>query len=83
MNIIQFATQEKIDAQRIMEFLGNFSLWIRKETFLVFDNAAVHRAKCIQERVPFWEKRGLYLFYLPVYSPHLNITETIWRKLKG
>jgi transposase len=22
------------------------------------------------------------VFYLPTYSPHLNIAETVWRKLK-
>ena len=29
-----------------------------------------------------WEERGLFLFYLPPYSPHLNIAEVLWRKLK-
>jgi transposase len=32
---------------------------------------------------PLWEKRELFLFYLPPYSPHLNIVETLWRILKG
>lgn len=32
---------------------------------------------------PIWENRGLFLFFLPPYSPHLNIAETIWRMLKG
>ena len=79
----QFTTQENMDAQKVMEFLEDFSLKIRKETFLVLDNASVHRAQCIQERIPFWQKRGFFLFYLPPYSPHLNIAETIWRMLKG
>ena len=26
---------------------------------------------------------GLYIFYLPTYSPELNIAETMWRHLKG
>jgi transposase len=30
-----------------------------------------------------WEKRGLFLFYIPPYSPHLNIAETLWRIMKG
>lgn len=72
-----------MDTQKIMEFLEDFSLKIRKETFLVLDNVSVHRSKCFQERRPFWEKRGFFLFYLPPYSPHLNIAETIWRMLKG
>lgn len=32
---------------------------------------------------PIWEKRDLFLFFLPPYSPHLNIAETLWRILKG
>ncbi len=28
-------------------------------------------------------ERGLYIFYLPTPSPHLNIAETVWRFLKG
>jgi transposase len=27
-------------------------------------------------------QRGLFIFFLPPYSPHLNIAETLWRKLK-
>ena len=25
----------------------------------------------------------MYLFFLPPYSPHLNIAEIVWRHLKG
>jgi transposase len=32
---------------------------------------------------PVWEKRGLFLFYTPPYSPHLNIAETLWRIMNG
>lgn len=29
-----------------------------------------------------WE-RGLHLFFIPPYSPQLNIAEILWRMLKG
>ena len=32
---------------------------------------------------PIWEKRGLFLFYIPPYSPHPNVVETLWRIMKG
>ena len=48
----------------------------------MLDNAPIHTAKKIHARRKFWEARGLFLFYLPPYSPHLNIIETLWRKLK-
>lgn len=46
------------------------------------DNARIHTSKLIKERKPFWEKQGLFIFSLPPYSPHLNIAETLWRKIK-
>jgi len=76
------ATQENIDAQFVLEYLEKFSFQIHKDTFIVLDNARLHKAKIIQERIPYWQRRGLFLFYLPPYSPHLNLAETLWRKLK-
>ncbi len=29
-----------------------------------------------------WEEKNLYVFYLPTYSPHLNLIETLWRQMK-
>ncbi|WP_440432814.1 transposase, partial [Prevotella sp.] len=42
------------------------------------------RYKRIRKRPrKIWEKRGLFLFYLPLYSPELNPAEILWRILKG
>ena len=62
--------------------LDRFSLSLSQETVIVLDNAKIHTAKAIQERRAIWEERGLSLFYLPPYSPHLNLAEVLWRKLK-
>jgi transposase len=75
-------TQENIDSEFVLDFLEKFSFEIHRTTFLVLDNARIHKTKAIKERIPFWQKRGLFLFFLPPYSPHLNIAETLWRKLK-
>ena len=26
--------------------------------------------------------KWIYIFFLPTYSPHLNLIETLWRKIK-
>lgn len=73
---------ENITAHFICEQLEWLSFKLKNLTVVVLDNAAVHRARIIKERVSIWQQRGLFLFYLPRYSPHLNIVETLWRKLK-
>ena len=78
-----FSTTENMTADKVADFLDRLSFRIRKNTFVVLDNASVHRCKLMRELRPIWEKRGLYLFFLPPYSPHLNIAETLWRILKG
>ena len=77
-----FTTTESIDAYKVVEYLDAFSLSIKKDTFIVLYNASVHRNKKIKELRMLWEKRGLFLFYLPPYSPHLNLAETLWRIMK-
>lgn len=78
-----FSTQESITADKVADFLDRLSFRIKKDTFVVLDNASVHRGKLIAELRPIWEKRRLFLFFLPPYSPHLNLAETLWRILKG
>lgn len=78
-----FCTSEPIDAAKVADFLEQFSFGLDKKTFVVLDNASVHRNAIIRHRRPIWEKRGLFIFYIPPYSPHLNIIETLWRVMKG
>lgn len=54
----------------------------QRPTVVVLDNAGAHTAKGIAARRGQWEAKGLRLWYLPPYCPHLNLVEGWWRKLK-
>lgn len=54
----------------------------RRISVVILDNAPVHTGVEMKKRLREWEARGLFVFFLPPYSPHLNIAETLWRKLK-
>ncbi len=74
-------TRETITAAFVREELDAFSWAIERPTVVVLDNARVH-TKAVQAREAVWQERGLFVLFLPTYSPHLNIAETLWRKLK-
>lgn len=76
-------TFETIDTAFIIEELDCFSFQINKHTVVVLDNARVHRSKTMIRMQQIWSKRGLFIFYLPPYSPHLNIIERLWKELKA
>ena len=82
-NACRFETTTKnIDARFIVEQLERLSLGLKRQTVVVLDNAPAHVAKRVEKCREFWQQRGLCLFFLPPYSPHLNIAEVLWRKLK-
>ena len=75
-------TAESITSEFIIAQMEKLLDHLKKPTVIVLDNARVHRSQALQERLPYWEARGLFVFYLPVYSPQLNLAEILWRKLK-
>jgi len=76
------SSAQSITGAFVMEQVERFSFAISKLTVVVLDNARIHKGREMQERIESWQRRGLFIFYLPTYSPHLNIAETVWRKLK-
>lgn len=79
--IHRYLTEETINTAFVSERLDALSLSLSHLTVVVLDNASVHK-KAVKERGAIWQERGLFVFFLPPYSPHLNIAEILWRKLK-
>ena len=80
----QFWSSEKtIKTEFVIECLEE---WIKAKSdklrVLVLDNAKIHHSKKMQEKLVEWEEKGFYIFNLPPYSPHLNIIEILWRRMK-
>lgn len=77
------ASEEPITSVFVLEHLDAFSRGLVRPTVVVLDNASIHTAKKIKARLRLWQERGLYVFYLPPYSPQLNLIERLWKELKG
>ena len=77
-----YSTTQNIDSNFVLECVDEIALSVNKPTVLVIDNAPWHRAEKIINKLKEWEDKDLYLFFLPIYSPHLNLIDTLWRKMK-
>jgi putative transposase len=49
---------------------------------VVLDNGAIHRSKETRAAIPTLCERGVYLYFLPPYSPELNAIESVFRVVK-
>jgi len=77
-----YQTTNRVNANQVIEWLDDFANSIEQLTVVVLDNAPWHTAQNIEDRIQEWEEKGLFIFRLPPYSPHLNKIETLWRKIK-
>lgn len=76
------AVTTKLSAELFVEFLEAIPLDPERPTWVVLDNYSVHKAKRIQARLAALEDKGLHLFFLPPYSPELNLIEPCWHDIK-
>ena len=81
-HLIYTATPKSVTSSYVVGFLDEFSMNLRQPTVVVLDNASAHTAKKFKRCLEAWQQRGLYIFYLPPYSPQLNIIERFWKELK-
>jgi len=79
---VTYESKGNIDSQFLIKAIDDFCRYIDKPTVLILDNAPTHRSAKFLQQIEKWMAKDLYIFFLPKYSPHLNIAETFWRKAK-
>jgi transposase len=71
-----------IDTAVIIECFDQLSAQIDKRSYVLLDNAPMHRSKAFIQHIPQWVRQGLMVKYLPPYAPALNLIEILWRFIK-
>jgi transposase len=75
--------QGSVSSATVIACFDQFCRTISKKTTVIIDNAPVHTSGKFKEKLKAWEKKGLFVKYLPTYSPELNLLiEIVWRFIK-
>ena len=78
--VITLITEEKCNAERVVEFLRKIKKkYPCKNIIIILDNARYNHA-CYT--TAYAELLGITLFFLPPYSPNLNLIERLWKFTK-
>jgi hypothetical protein len=77
-----YVLEGKVDTATVVECFEQFSKQINKRTYVLLDNAPMHRSQEFIQHISPWVKRGLIVKYLPPYSPELNLIEILWHFMK-
>jgi hypothetical protein len=70
------------NSDKIICFLDRFAAQIVKKTVVVLDNSPIHRSNKFKAKIKQWEEDDLLIYFLPPYSPELNLIEILWRRIK-
>lgn len=81
-NLESFCFECTINSSIVVECFNRFSEVIVKKTVVILDNSPIHHSNEFTENISEWEKKYLNLYYLPSYSPELNLIENLWRFIK-
>ena len=81
-NLDAYCFEDTITSEVVIHCINSFCNDIQGPTVIVMDNASIHTSEEFQAKIPSWERKGLEIFYLPEYSPELNLIEILWRFMK-
>ena len=70
------------NTDKFILFMNKFADQIVKKTVVILDNSPIHRSKKFMAKIKEWKEKDLLIFFLPPYSPELNLIEILWRKIK-
>ncbi|MGL6140568.1 MAG: IS630 family transposase [Planktothrix sp.] len=73
---------QTIDSETVIKFLDKFSDTLTKPTVVVLDQASIHTSDRFLSKLSEWEQKNLKIFWLPTYSPKLNLIEILWKFIK-
>ncbi len=73
---------ETINSETVINFFDKFSANLEKHTVVVCDRASIHTSDALLDKLPEWEQKKLEIFWLPTYSPKLNLIEMLWKFIK-
>jgi transposase len=76
-----FTAERTWNGYDLLGFLGALP-WSKAPRVVVLDNAGLHTGRVVREARRRLARRGIYLYFLPPYSPELNEIEPVFRQIK-
>jgi hypothetical protein len=83
------AVEGSVNSARVIEAFDGFAARYAQQygatqapCIVILDNASIHHSDAVKQRMNDWMRQGVFLHFLPPYSPELNLIEMLWRKIK-
>ena len=70
------------NSDKIISFMDRFVEQTIKKTVVILDNSPIHKSKKFMAKIEQWKEKDVLIYFLPPYSPELNLIEILWQRIK-
>jgi transposase len=70
------------NTDKVISYMDRFVAQTAKKTVVILDNSPIHKSKKFMDKIEEWKEKDVFIFFLPPYSPELNLIEILWRRIK-
>jgi len=70
------------NSDSFIQFMERFVAQTVKKTVVILDNCPIHKSKKFKAKIAEWKENDVLIYFLPPYSPELNLIEILWRRIK-
>ena len=70
------------NTDKVISYMDNFVAQTVKKTVVILDNSPIHKSKKFMDKIEEWKEKDVLIFFIPPYSPELNLIEILWRRIK-
>ena len=70
------------NSDSFIQFMERFVAQTVKKTVVILDNCPIHKSKKFKAKIEEWKENDVLIYFLPPYSPELNLIEILWRRIK-
>ena len=81
-DLVPYVFEKSITSAVVIACIDDFSQTCQRPTVIVMDQASIHKSASIEEKIDEWKVKNIEIFWLPPYSPQLNVIEILWRFMK-
>ena len=74
--------ESTFNTDKIIDFMDSFVDQTVKKTVVILDNCPIHKSKKFMAKIQEWKEKDVLFYFLPPYSPELNLIEILWRRIK-
>ena len=67
-----YVFEGSINSDIVIACFEDFNESLQRPAVVIIDNASIHTSNQFTEKIEEWEKKGLFVYNLPKYSPELN-----------